>query len=367
MPSNITPNLEPTKDLSKFRFWCQKVLPLVYDDAISYYEVLCKVVDYLNTVIDNVNTDTDNVEELGDDFLDLQEYVNNFFADIEELESYAERAEAAQLAASASAVTAASQAASSANSAQSSATSAQNAASSAITSLEASNAAISAKNTAVASASAAGTSETNAGNSATAAAGSATSAAGSASDAASSATAAAGSATSAAGYADSADHFKDGANTAALKSEGFAVGQQNGVDVDSESPYYHNNAEYYAGIAGEYTQAGVEAQEMIAVEEESSTASSAYSTGDLFILNGILYKATSDISIGETIEANTNCEVVTIGNELAEHDKAIKALQNSTNASTVDVRLVNQNVASFGNGAEGIPLKECKIAIINFF
>lgn len=31
-----------------FRFWCQKVLPLVYDDSLSYYELLCKVVDYLN-------------------------------------------------------------------------------------------------------------------------------------------------------------------------------------------------------------------------------------------------------------------------------------------------------------------------------
>ena len=32
---------------------------------------------------------------------------------------------------------------------------------------------------------------------------------------------------------------------AALKSEGFAVGKQNGTDVGSGSPYYHNNAKYY--------------------------------------------------------------------------------------------------------------------------
>lgn len=38
-----------------FRFWCQKVLPLVYDDSLSYYEVLNKVVDYLNNVIKYVN------------------------------------------------------------------------------------------------------------------------------------------------------------------------------------------------------------------------------------------------------------------------------------------------------------------------
>ena len=34
--------------LRPFRFWCQKVLPLVYDDSLSYYELLCKVVAYLN-------------------------------------------------------------------------------------------------------------------------------------------------------------------------------------------------------------------------------------------------------------------------------------------------------------------------------
>lgn len=31
--------------INNFRFWCQKVLPLVYDDSLSYYEVLCKLAD----------------------------------------------------------------------------------------------------------------------------------------------------------------------------------------------------------------------------------------------------------------------------------------------------------------------------------
>ena len=35
------------------------------------------------------------------------------------------------------------------------------------------------------------------------------------------------------------------AGTSALKSEGYAVGTQNGTDVSSGSPYYHNNAKYY--------------------------------------------------------------------------------------------------------------------------
>lgn len=43
-------------DIRKFKFWCQKVLPLVYDDSLSYYEVLCKIVQYLNKVIEDVNS-----------------------------------------------------------------------------------------------------------------------------------------------------------------------------------------------------------------------------------------------------------------------------------------------------------------------
>ena len=38
----------------------------------------------------------------------------------------------------------------------------------------------------------------------------------------------------------------DDASSMALKSEGFAVGEQSGEPVTSESPYYNNNAKYYA-------------------------------------------------------------------------------------------------------------------------
>lgn len=41
--------------IAKFRFWCQKVLPAVYDDSLSYYELLCKVIDKLNEVIEVAN------------------------------------------------------------------------------------------------------------------------------------------------------------------------------------------------------------------------------------------------------------------------------------------------------------------------
>ena len=49
--------------IPKFRFWCQKVLPLVYDDSLSYEELLCKVVNYLNEVIKDVNGIPEYIQE----------------------------------------------------------------------------------------------------------------------------------------------------------------------------------------------------------------------------------------------------------------------------------------------------------------
>lgn len=49
-------------DIRKFKFWCQKVLPLVYDDSLSYYEVLCKVVNYLNKIIEDINSIPDYID-----------------------------------------------------------------------------------------------------------------------------------------------------------------------------------------------------------------------------------------------------------------------------------------------------------------
>lgn len=60
-----------------FRFWCQKVLPLVYDDSLSYYELLNKVVKYLNDVIEDVNA-------LGTAFQELEASLNHYVEDVVE-------------------------------------------------------------------------------------------------------------------------------------------------------------------------------------------------------------------------------------------------------------------------------------------
>ena len=51
-------------DVEKLRFWCQKIIPLVYDDSLSYYELLCKVVYKLNELVENVNGIPDYIANL---------------------------------------------------------------------------------------------------------------------------------------------------------------------------------------------------------------------------------------------------------------------------------------------------------------
>lgn len=58
-----------------FRYWCQKVLPAVYDDSLSYYELLAKVIDYLDEMIEIVNKQSKTIVELQttlQQFLDME-------------------------------------------------------------------------------------------------------------------------------------------------------------------------------------------------------------------------------------------------------------------------------------------------------
>lgn len=71
-------NSMDVKPLNHFRFWCQKVLPLVYDDSLSYYEVLCKVVNYINNLINTNNQIIEYVDELKAELKVVQEWIDNF-------------------------------------------------------------------------------------------------------------------------------------------------------------------------------------------------------------------------------------------------------------------------------------------------
>lgn len=83
MSANFTPNMGEYNPTGSFKFWCQKVLPLVYDDSLSYYETLCKVTNYLNDVIKNSDTLNENVNGLYNAYIQLQDYVNNYFNNVD--------------------------------------------------------------------------------------------------------------------------------------------------------------------------------------------------------------------------------------------------------------------------------------------
>ena len=61
-----------------FGYWCQKVLPLVYDDSLSYYEILCKIVEYVNKMIEEDNIYVDDINKLKEELKVVQDWITNF-------------------------------------------------------------------------------------------------------------------------------------------------------------------------------------------------------------------------------------------------------------------------------------------------
>ena len=59
-----------------FKRWVHKVLPAVYDESLSYYELLCKVIAKLNETIELSNDTAEGLKE-------LQDYVANYFEDLD--------------------------------------------------------------------------------------------------------------------------------------------------------------------------------------------------------------------------------------------------------------------------------------------
>lgn len=65
-------------NVKHFKFWCQKVLPLVYDNSLSYYEVLCKVVKYINELIDSDKEIIEDIDALRADMEVVQNWIASF-------------------------------------------------------------------------------------------------------------------------------------------------------------------------------------------------------------------------------------------------------------------------------------------------
>lgn len=87
-PANFDPILKKYDGIPYLRFWCQKVLPAVYDQSLSYYEVLCKLAAFLNKMLEELEKMQDNIDDLHKAYKDLQDWVN---AEIARFEAHMEQ------------------------------------------------------------------------------------------------------------------------------------------------------------------------------------------------------------------------------------------------------------------------------------
>jgi hypothetical protein len=67
-------NMNEIKTIPPFN--CNSILPLLYDDSLSYYEILCKLSNKMNEIIGEINTEFKNTI---DEKIDI--YFNNLMID----------------------------------------------------------------------------------------------------------------------------------------------------------------------------------------------------------------------------------------------------------------------------------------------
>lgn len=60
-------------------FWCQKVLPLVYEDSLSYYEVLCKIAEEIQKMLEDEQTNQTDIIAIKKEL----EVINKWIADFD--------------------------------------------------------------------------------------------------------------------------------------------------------------------------------------------------------------------------------------------------------------------------------------------
>lgn len=77
-------NIEKIKPSGIFTNYIFKSIPLAFDESLSYYETLCGLLAYLkDTVIPTVNNNAEAVIELQELYVQLKEYVDNYFKSID--------------------------------------------------------------------------------------------------------------------------------------------------------------------------------------------------------------------------------------------------------------------------------------------
>jgi len=85
MSADFTPEKEDYRVLSPFKMQVLTNFPYIEADfdALTNYQLLCKVVEYLNNVIANENEVTEQVTSLYNAYVALQNYVNTYFDNLD--------------------------------------------------------------------------------------------------------------------------------------------------------------------------------------------------------------------------------------------------------------------------------------------
>lgn len=64
--------------VAPIRFWCQPVLPAVYDDSLSYYEVICKLTDKINELVSIFGSADSTLADMQEAIKELQDEFQKF-------------------------------------------------------------------------------------------------------------------------------------------------------------------------------------------------------------------------------------------------------------------------------------------------
>ena len=85
MSADFTPEKEDLRVLSPFKMQVLTNFPYIEADfdALTNYQLLCKIVEYLNNVITNENEVTEQVTSLYNAYVALQNYVNTYFDNLD--------------------------------------------------------------------------------------------------------------------------------------------------------------------------------------------------------------------------------------------------------------------------------------------
>ncbi len=69
-------------DLRPFKAWCIQILPSIFDESMSYYEVLCKVIKILNNSLEDINILKEEIENTNTAIDEFKEQVKSQFEEL---------------------------------------------------------------------------------------------------------------------------------------------------------------------------------------------------------------------------------------------------------------------------------------------